>query len=136
MFCPNCAQSFDSNRQHQCPICGFHLGLDKLAEAEPVSKPEAPTVFKKPTTNDTAMDTGIRKAVGLILIAVAFFFVYKVLAFLYPASDTLIPGTRSITLFESGGQAILGLLFGAGILRALYALTVERKRDLRTFADK
>jgi hypothetical protein len=82
------------------------------------------------------MDTGIRKAVGLILIAVAFFFVYKVLAFLYPASDTLIPGTRSITLFESGGQAVLGLLFGAGILRALYALTVERKRDLRTFADK
>jgi hypothetical protein len=86
--------------------------------------------------NDGAMDAGVRKAVGLILIAVGFFLVYKVLVSFYPTTDTLIPGTRSITLFETAGQAILGLLFGAGVLRAIYAITVERKRDANAIAHE
>jgi len=140
MFCPNCAQCFDSVRQHQCPICGFHLGLDKVAELEnesmPDSIPDPQPAAVATLPNDGAMDAGVRKAVGLILIAVGFFLVYKVLVSFYPTTDTLIPGTRSITLFETAGQAILGLLFGAGVLRAIYAITVERKRDANAIAHE
>jgi hypothetical protein len=81
------------------------------------------------------MHAGVRRAVNLMLIAVAGLPVFKLLIWLYPANDKLIPGTRSVDLFEQGGVAILLLLFGGGILRAVYALTVERKRDLRMISE-
>lgn len=81
------------------------------------------------------MHAGVRRAVNLMLIAVAGLPVFKLMIWLYPHDDKLIPGTRSVDLFEQGGVAILLLLFGGGILRALYAVTVERKRDERMAAD-
>ena len=136
MFCKNCAQCFDSFRQHKCPICGFHQGLDKAETSERGATPDPVTAPHEGTPDTSAMDAGIRKAVGLILIGVGCFFVYKVFVFLYPSTDSLVPGTRSVTLFETAGQTILALLFGAGVLRALYAITVERKKDLKILADQ
>ena len=136
MFCKNCAQCFDSFRQHRCPICGFHQGLDKADAPVRRATLDPVTSLHEGTPETRAMDVGIRKAVGLILIGVGCFFAYKVLVFLYPSTDSLVPGTRSISLFETAGQAILALLFGAGVLRALYAVTVERKKDLKILADQ
>ena len=75
------------------------------------------------------MQAGVLQAVKLMLIAVACLPAFKLLAWLYPQRDFHVPGKRSVDLFEQGGQAILLVLFGAGILRAIYAITVERKRD-------
>jgi hypothetical protein len=78
------------------------------------------------------VDAGVRKGVSLILIGVALLPVYKILAWLYPTNDSLISGTRSVELFETAGQAILILLFGCGLLRVVYAVTVVRTRVLRS----
>lgn len=80
----------------------------------------------------SAVDAGVRKGVNLILIGVAFLPVYKLLAWLYPTNDLLVSGTRSVELFEMAGQAILFVIFGVGIVRVVYALTVVRNRVLRS----
>ena len=89
----------------------------------------------KPTSPDGLMHAGVRRGVNLLLIAVACLPVFKILIWLYPQRDSLIPGTRSVDLVERGGMAILLVLFAAGILRAIYALTVERKRDARMLSE-
>jgi len=137
MFCTKCSQSFNPLGQPKCPTCGTFIGFENGQEKSLRQSLPVDSKRNTPANTDTGkMDAGIRKATGLMLIAVGCFLVYKVLAFLYPTSDTLVPGSSSITLFETTGQAILGVLFGGSIIRAIYAVTIERKRDLRTFASK
>ena len=129
MFCPNCSQSFRSD-DHKCPTCGFYLGSAppvRVSESQSFSKAGSEGGSEKASS----MDAGVRRGVNLMLIAVACLPVFKVLAWLYPQRDFLVADTRSVDVFERGGTAILVVLFGAGILRSAYALTIERKRDAR-----
>jgi len=129
MFCPNCSQSFSSEFQQKCPTCGYLPGYELPVNPLPTVNAEKNQKQESPPLS--SMESGAKSAVKLILIAVVCFLIYKVLAFFYPATDSLVPGSSSLKQFEFAGQAILTLLFGAGFLRAVYAVTVERKRDLR-----
>ena len=133
MFCPNCSQAFQPERTSTCPNCGSSPAYGRRS-----SSAATRTLGKGPyddpvaKVDTSAADVGVRKGVNLILIAVALLPVYKSLAWLYPTNDLLVSGTRSVKLFEMAGQAILFVLFGVGIARAVYALTVVRNRAQRS----
>ena len=129
MFCP-CSQSF-SSKDGKCPSCGLYVGIQEPRPRTTL----AAAVSASDSKEFHRMHAGVRRAVNLMLIAVAGLPVFKLLIWLYPENDKLIPGTRSVDLFEQGGVAILLLLFGGGILRAVYALTVERKRDAEMLSE-
>ena len=133
MFCPNCSQAFQPERTSTCPNCGSspvygRASSDKAVRAFENGGPKSPDGG----SDTSAVDAGVKKGVMLILIGVAFLPVYKILEWLYPAHHLLEDGTRSVELFQTAGQGILFVLFGAGILRVIYAMTVVRNRALRT----
>src|SRR5690349_11996715 len=105
MFCP-CSQSF-SSPDGKCPSCGLYVGIQKPRPRTTL----ASAVSGADSKEFHRMHAGVRRAVNLMLIAVAGLPVFKLLIWLYPANDKLIPGTRSVDLFEQGGVAILLLLF-------------------------
>lgn len=136
MFCPNCSQAFQPERTSTCPNCGSSPAYGRRSSgtaARALGKDQREVSVEADTA---AVDAGVRKGVYLILIGVVFFPVYKVLAWLYPSNDLLVNGARSAELFEMAGQAVLFVLFGFGILRVIYALTVVRQRVLREAETK
>ena len=132
MFCPNCSQAFQPERTSTCPNCGTSRAYGRPSSAKAARAFENGKQKSPGGGNDTsAVDVGVKKGVMLILIGVAFLPVYKVLAWLYPAQHLLEDGTRSVEVFEMAGRGILFVLFGAGVLRVIYAMTVVRNRALR-----
>ena len=137
MFCPNCSQAFQPERTSTCPNCGLspvygRRGPSKAALAFEKDERKSPGS----SADTSAVDAGVRKGVNLILIGVAFLPVYKILVWLYPVNHLLTDGTQSIELFQMAGQGILFLLFGAGVLRVIFAMTVVRNRALRSAAGE
>ena len=133
MFCPNCSQAFQPERTSTCPNCGSSPVYGRRAPSKATREIKDDRQRSPgPIADTSAVDAGVRKGVNLILIGVAFLPVYKILVWLYPVNHLLSDGTRSVVLFQMAGQGFLFVLFGAGILRVIYAMTVVRSRALRS----
>lgn len=137
MFCPNCSQALQAQGLHECPTCGFRFTKKKLEELASlrVEPRDAEQLAAVTSFASSRVDAGVSLGVRLMLLAVVLLPVYKLLGWLYPANDQLGVASQSRELFETAGIAILLTLFVGGLLRAVYAITVERKKAIKEAAE-